>query len=701
MRVLSLLAAGAGVASAQKFEVKYWNDANCTVPHVGTGALNTTQLALAGPMDQCINVTAASGVGNHFSANNLLAAKVESSSCSNNNYTLSWNVAETCYPSMALSGGVYGGIASGCDASVSIPGKYYTGSCSTSEVFANAASITITTTFAPMSDGSFSIKYFNDAACTDAWNISNVDVELAGPMHQCINVTAAGSPLAASYKAADVRDCTGSAMVMNINLVAHECPAPIAAPTIANTCSWSTTFSKYYLAQCSATAWSGDTTRIMTTTHAPLSSGNFTIKYYNEANCTTPWLLNGVSVELDGPMGQCVNVTGSGSPLAATYKAVNYNQCNGASATMNLGMSTESCATTVPAPVVVGTCSWSSTFSKYYMSTCHADGWAGPSTHVVTTTHAPLNAGSFSLKYYDDAACNTPWLLSGAAVEISGPMGQCVNVTATGSPLVSSYKAVDFGTCNGATATMNMNLQAETCASGLVAAPVAMHWCTWSTTFSKYFFATCSNATWSGTDYTIATTTSAPTTTLAAGNTTGNSTTVAATTAPANTPTVKVQASYEAVEDLPASVTAADLLASTPYMAAKKTGLAMALGVPEADVTIDGFSISRRRLAQKGRALASKTVVTSYSVDVPATAATAMQAAVTATTLAAAIQTQTATAMVAQTWTGEPVLNTLPTLTVSSTTYIGTVTTPAPSAPGTSSAFSIATFGLGAIAMLF
>lgn len=700
--MLSLLAAGAGVVSAQKFEVLYWNDANCTVPHVGTGALNTTQLGLAGPMDACINVTAASGVGNHFSANSLVAARVPSSSCSGNNYTLDWNVAETCWPAMALSGGVHGGVASGCDASTSLPGKYYSGSCSTSQVFANAASITITTTFAPMSAGSWSIAYFNDAACTSAWNISGVDVTLDGPMHQCINTTATGSPLSASYKAVDVRDCTGAVMTMNMNLLAHECPATLVAPANVNQCSWSTSFSKYYLAQCSASAWTGDTTRIMTTTHAPLATGNFTLKYYNEANCTTPWLVSGAAVELEGPMGQCVNVTASGSPLASSYKAVDYNQCNGASATMNLGVSTESCASTMAAPVIVGACSWSSSFSKYYMSTCHADGWAGPSTHVVTTTHAPLNAGSWSLKYYDDAACNTPWLLSGAAVEISGPMGVCVNVTATGSPLVASYKAVDFGTCNGATATMNMNLASESCAGSLMAAPVAMNWCSWSTSFSKYFISTCSNATWSGADYTIATTTATPTTTIAAGNsTTGNVTNGEGTTAPANTATVKVQASYEAVEDLPASVTPADLLASTPYMAAKKTGLAAALNVPEADITIDGFSISRRRLAQKGRALASKTVVTSYSVDVPATAAATMQAAVAAPTLAAAIQTQTATAMAAQTWTGEPVLTAAPTLTVSSTTYIGTVTTPAPAAPGTSSAFSIATFGLGAIAMLF
>lgn len=237
--------------------------------------------------------------------------------------------------------------------------------------------------------------------------------------------------------------------------------------------------------------------------------------------------------------------------------------------------------------------------------------------------------------------------------------------------------------------------------------PVVANQCLFSTGLQQYFLATCSTGNWTGADITVSVTT---TTTGAAASTIA-ATTVAATTAAssdtaATTAAPKIQASYESTEDLPASTTASDLMASTVYMTAKQTGLATALGVAPAKVTIDGFVISSRRLADKGRRLASKTVVTSYTVEVTATTLAAKQTLVQSTTIAATIQSETATAMSAADWSAEPVLTAAPTVTVTASTFVGTVAPAVAATPSTSFAMdigslSMATGALTAVLMLF
>jgi len=141
-------------------------------------------------------------------------------------------------------------------------------------------------------------------------------------------------------------------------------------------------------------------------------------------------------------------------------------------------------------------------------------------------------------------------------------------------------------------------------------------------------------------------------------------------------------------------------LASTPYMNAKKAGLAGALSVAADKITMTGFTLSRR-LSEKGRSLAAVTVQTSYEVEVSASAAAAMQTTVSSNAITSVIQTQTTTAMAAQNWAGEPKLTAAPTVTVSAVAYTGTTTVTAAPTPSTSSAASTGVLSAFAAAVAF
>lgn len=130
-----------------------------------------------------------------------------------------------------------------------------------------------------------------------------------------------------------------------------------------------------------------------------------------------------------------------------------------------------------------------------------------------------------------------------------------------------------------------------------------------------------------------------------------------------------ISGSYAVKEDLPANVTDADLLASTSYVAAKKTGLANALVIAVADITISGFVIASSRRMQ-GRNLAEQSVTTNYEIAVVSTGgqtaadvATALETKISDPTTATAIQTQTNTAMSAADWSSDATFTTAPQLT--------------------------------------
>jgi hypothetical protein len=397
--------------------------------------------------------------------------------------------------------------------------------------------------------------------------------------------------------------------------------------------------------------------------------------------------------------------------------------CLGSSFTLNINTGAAACPDTgmIPAPVVANVCTYSSTLQQYFVGTCSSAPWTGATTEIIP--HAPISVGSFSLKYYTDNACTLPYSMSGAAVELSGPMGTCLNTTAAGSPLSAMYKGAQVTDCNGAQFTININTAAHSCASGLIAVPAPAHTCSYSSSLQQYFLATCSSTAWDGatshvignvavsgdtttggasSDTTVAATTVASSETTVAG---GDGTTVAPTTAAAAA-VVQVQASYQATEDLPTGVTATQLLASTVYTTAKQTGVANALGVAVSKVTVDGFVLARRRLTtKKGRKLASTTVTTNYSVEVAAAQATAMETSVASNSIAATIQTETTTAMAAADWSSEPVLTAAPTITVDAVSYVGTVTQAPAATPTSSMAFGTNSMLVGsilaAILMLF
>ena len=80
----------------------------------------------------------------------------------------------------------------------------------------------------------------------------------------------------------------------------------------------------------------------------------------------------------------------------------------------------------------------------------------------------------------------------------------------------------------------------------------------------------------------------------------------------------KVAGEYIAVETLPDGVTESDLMSSTAYVTAKRTGLAAVLSMRVSDVTITGFTItSADPLHAAVRQLLSHVAVTtSFTVDI-------------------------------------------------------------------------------------
>lgn len=198
------------------------------------------------------------------------------------------------------------------------------------------------------------------------------------------------------------------------------------------------------------------------------------------------------------------------------------------------------------------------------------------------------------------------------------------------------------------------------------------------------------------------TTTPAPTTvaatsaTSAASETTAVATTAATTaavtqvadqaegtTAPTAAAPVTIQSSFTATEDLPASITATQLLASTAYKSAKKTGIASALGVSASKVTITGFTLARRGLLSNKRSLAATSVQTSFEVEAANSAsATTLTTSLAATTMAATIKTAVNTAFAATDFSNDSVISSVPSVTAVSAVAPATAkaaTTPAAS----------------------
>jgi hypothetical protein len=133
---------------------------------------------------------------------------------------------------------------------------------------------------------------------------------------------------------------------------------------------------------------------------------------------------------------------------------------------------------------------------------------------------------------------------------------------------------------------------------------------------------------------------------------------------PASAANYQVKVEYTTDETLPSGVTAADLMSSTVYKTAKKTGLAAALSVPASDITITGFTLVARRPSSAARQLSGTTVSVKTSATVVAAdlaAATAISSA--AAGASAAIKAQTDSAMAAADWSGQSVISSAPTMT--------------------------------------
>jgi hypothetical protein len=136
---------------------------------------------------------------------------------------------------------------------------------------------------------------------------------------------------------------------------------------------------------------------------------------------------------------------------------------------------------------------------------------------------------------------------------------------------------------------------------------------------------------------------------------------------PAPTPAydTKLAAEYTAQESLPSGVTSDDLISSTPYVSAKKKGLANAVNVSEGLVDITGFSltsITRRLSSAAGRGLSATFSVTTAFTVLVASADAAQALTTTIAGAAEAIKTQTTIAMNAADWSGESVLTVAPVL---------------------------------------
>ena len=152
---------------------------------------------------------------------------------------------------------------------------------------------------------------------------------------------------------------------------------------------------------------------------------------------------------------------------------------------------------------------------------------------------------------------------------------------------------------------------------------------------------------------------------------------------PASTATYEVEVEYTSEEALPSGVTATDLMSSTVYKAAKKTGLAAALSVPVSDVTIRGFTIVVRRLHRSGTTVSVKTSASVKAADLPS--ATALSATVAGSS--AHIKAQTDSAMAASNWSGQSVISSAPMMTAPAvaTPVVVAAPTPAP-VPGSAAA---------------
>jgi len=154
-----------------------------------------------------------------------------------------------------------------------------------------------------------------------------------------------------------------------------------------------------------------------------------------------------------------------------------------------------------------------------------------------------------------------------------------------------------------------------------------------------------------------------PTTTTVSQNSNNNNngaTSSTSTTTPA--PVVQVTASYTAAEVLPSGTSPADLMASTDYRSAKQTGIANGLSISQvSDVTITGFSFSRRQLSEAQRKLSSTNVETSFSIAAADTT-TAGNLVTALASSASAIKNATDTAMASKSWSGDATFSAAPTM---------------------------------------
>jgi hypothetical protein len=67
VRVASIFLAALPLVAAQKFDLLYFDDENCTTAsYAGDLTTNTTQYGITGPLDTCINVTAAGSYLSNF-----------------------------------------------------------------------------------------------------------------------------------------------------------------------------------------------------------------------------------------------------------------------------------------------------------------------------------------------------------------------------------------------------------------------------------------------------------------------------------------------------------------------------------------------------------------------------------------------------------------------------------------------------------
>jgi hypothetical protein len=130
---------------------------------------------------------------------------------------------------------------------------------------------------------------------------------------------------------------------------------------------------------------------------------------------------------------------------------------------------------------------------------------------------------------------------------------------------------------------------------------------------------------------------------------------------------VVVAAEVTSEESLPTGTTEDDLINSVTYVDVKKTALSAALGVPQGNIEITGFTLSsilRRLSSAAGRGLSgSFSVTTAFTVAVAdADTAQALATTMSDPSIAETIKTQTNIAAAAADWSNEPVLTSAPTV---------------------------------------